>query len=92
MDTNTIILSISSLPQVNLIGYVKKSGHSVGEVLMEDDVEEIPFDDNIDSALPDPDVQPPRVNTLFSDPEKPIEKAVTGSDTQQIRSSSKSAT
>ena len=74
------------------IGYVKKSGHSVGEVLMEDDVEEIPFDDNIDSALPDPDVQPPRVNTLFSDPEKPIEKAVAGTDTQQIGSSSKSAT
>ena len=59
---------------------------------MEDDVEEIPFDDNIDSALPDPDVQPPRVNTLFSDPEKPIEKAVAGTDTQQIGSSSKSAT
>jgi len=39
----------------------------VSDRLIEADVEEIPFDDNEEAAMPCRDIQPPRVNTFFDD-------------------------
>ena len=41
------------------------AGDKSQPVLIQDDVEEIPIDDNEISAQPDRDIQPPRVNTFF---------------------------
>ena len=45
-------------------------------MIADDDVEEIPFDDNEVPALPEREIQPPRVNTFFDNDTAAADKSV----------------